>query len=270
MLRLVGICSLSDVLFDFDIWSIYLSAYLLLKVQIISKTAFKCEPSSTTYDIMFHIHADSTRKERNMELKHIRAIIGLGNPTSAEVHHYDDRYKDTRHNVGYDTINKILAQHNEQLTEHQITIDTPNGLKSIKWHTINDMIVMKAACHGLNLNQSGIIVEALAKHYELQANEILIIMDDLDMSAGAVKWKTNGGAGGHNGIKSIINHLNSQDFMRLKIGIGRPPLDVNNQPSIPILDYVLTPLSKDHPDYPLLQQGIQTAYERIKPLLDKP
>jgi PTH1 family peptidyl-tRNA hydrolase len=87
------------------------------------------------------------------------------------------------------------------------------------------------------VNLSGQAVEAIARFYKASTENILVIYDDLDLPQGATRLRPNGGSGGHNGIKSIIEHLNTQDFARLRVGIGRPPGKM--QPK----DYVLQDFS---------------------------
>lgn len=136
-----------------------------------------------------------------------RLIIGLGNP--------GDRYFETKHNVGFMLVDNIAKRENVSFTHDKIfqaDIATTfmNGEK---------IFLIKPTTF---MNESGKAVQALMTYYGLDATDILIIYDDLDMTVGKIRFRRNGSAGGHNGIKSIIKHLGTQEFDRIKIGIGRP------------------------------------------------
>ncbi len=92
------------------------------------------------------------------------------------------------------------------------------------------------------MNQSGKSVRACAAYYDLDNKDILVIHDDLDLAVGRIKVVRNGGAGGHKGVESIIKHLGSREFSRIKIGIGR------QRYSETVEDYVLTPFYGDEKD----------------------
>lgn len=87
------------------------------------------------------------------------------------------------------------------------------------------------------MNQMGVVVGELVRHAALETRELVIVYDDLDLPFGTLRFKTRGGAGGHNGIRSLLSGLETDEFSRLKIGIDRPPTGVE------VVDYVLTPFS---------------------------
>ena len=153
----------------------------------------------------------------------IQLIVGLGNP--------GQRYTETRHNAGVWFIEKLLDQFPATLRleskfRAQITqIQTSNG-------------PVRIAIPTTYMNESGIAVRAIAQFYKLQPEQILIAHDELDVPVGQCKLKKGGGAGGHNGLRSIHDHLSSTAILRLKIGIDRP-----NSAAV-IADYVLDKPSK--------------------------
>lgn len=137
----------------------------------------------------------------------IKLIIGLQNPGSA--------YEQTRHNAG--------AWFVEQLSKHytlpfntEKKLHTALSTLSLNAHTC------KIALPLIFMNQSGLPTRAISQFYRIQADEILVVHDELDLPPGRIKLKTGGGHGGHNGLRDIIAHLNSSAFHRLRIGIGHP------------------------------------------------
>lgn len=137
----------------------------------------------------------------------IKLFVGLGNPGR--------EYADTRHNAGAWFIDQ-LANH------HQVNLK-----KEIKFHGLIGQVKLTSQPFWLFLpttfmNESGKAVHTVARFYKIAAENILIAHDELDFAAGKIKLKFAGGHGGHNGIRSIIQHLSSNNFYRLRIGIGHP------------------------------------------------
>ena len=134
----------------------------------------------------------------------MKLIVGLGNPGL--------EYEKTRHNVGFYYIdlfaNKLNCSFHEKF----------NGLYS-KIKVFNDDVILLKPQTFMNLSGESVI--KFANYYKIKTEDILVIHDDLDMEMGRIKLKENGSSGGHNGIKNIIQQLNSEDFKRLKIGIGK-------------------------------------------------
>lgn len=136
-----------------------------------------------------------------------KLIVGLGNP--------GERYEGTKHNVGFMLIDKIAKLENVSFKH-----DTIFQADIASFHLQQEKIYL--AKPTTFMNESGKAVHALLSYYGLQKEDLLVIYDDLDMAVGKVRFRQKGSAGGHNGIKSIIKHLGSQEFDRIKIGIGRP------------------------------------------------
>lgn len=134
--------------------------------------------------------------------------MGLGNP--------GPEYADTRHNVGAWLIQQIADQNNQALKLeskfHGLAAKT-----NLSQHSVQLLIPTTY------MNHSGRSVAALCNFYKYQADEILVVHDELDLPAGIAKFKTGGGHGGHNGLRDIIQQLgNQKNFHRLRIGIGHP------------------------------------------------
>ncbi len=170
-----------------------------------------------------------------MEVISLKVIIGLGNPGK--------QYEDTRHNVGFlaiDTLSKEL----------QIPLTTMKFRGIIGEGNVQGekVLLVKPQTY---MNLSGETVGQIVSFYKLTAQDIVVIYDDLDLPVGKLRLREKGSAGGHNGIKSIIAHLGTQDFSRIKIGIDRP------EPGKSVSDYVLHSFPKS--DWPHIQDAIQSA-----------
>lgn len=152
----------------------------------------------------------------------MKCIVGLGNPGK--------KYEDTRHNIGFMVIDELLRRLNETLSKNKFnchfTIATIAGEK---------VLLVKPQTF---MNLSGEGVKPLIDYFEIAPENTLVVYDDLDLPTGKIRLRLKGGAGGHNGIKSLIEHLGTKEFKRLRIGIGRP-VD-----RTPVVDYVLQPFSK--------------------------
>jgi peptidyl-tRNA hydrolase, PTH1 family len=150
-------------------------------------------------------------------------IAGLGNPGS--------EYENTRHNIGFKTIDLLCNVLGIRLSGR--------SFHSNSAHTrIQDKKVM-VLCPLTFMNRSGAAVKACAEYYDLEPKNILVIHDDVDLMVGRVRVSKDSGSGGHKGVQSIIDHLGSKRFCRVKIGIGRPRYGEA------IEDYVLSPFYKD-------------------------
>jgi len=137
-------------------------------------------------------------------------IVGLGNPGR--------QYAETRHNVGFMMVDYLAGRNNLIFTDSKWKAKTA---KTVFWD--EPVVLLKPETF---MNLSGTAVAGAAHFYKLQPVEIIVFHDDLDMELGRVKIVLGGGDGGHKGIRSIIEHLGSRDFPRVKIGIGRPPASV--------------------------------------------
>ncbi|HFI0302145.1 TPA: aminoacyl-tRNA hydrolase [Streptococcus suis] len=141
-----------------------------------------------------------------------RLIIGLGNP--------GDRYFETKHNVGFMLIDKIAKRENVTFTHDKI-FQADIATTFIDGEKI---FLVKPTTF---MNESGKAVHALMTYYGLDEKDILVAYDDLDMAVGKIRFRQKGSSGGHNGIKSIVKYIGTQEFDRIKIGIGRPKGKMN-------------------------------------------
>lgn len=148
-------------------------------------------------------------------------IVGLGNPGK--------EHEGNRHNVGFHCLDLLAHKHGLSFGKKQGKADLAIGRVGRQ-----RVILVKPQTY---VNLSGQAVGSIARFYKAEIENMLVIYDDLDLSQGATRLRPNGGSGGHNGIKSVIKHLNTQDFARLRVGIGRPPGKM--QPK----DYVLQDFS---------------------------
>lgn len=149
-------------------------------------------------------------------------IVGLGNP--------GDQYRSTRHNVGYFVVDELARRWKAAVFQE-------------KWQALYvSLLFAEGTVHLVKpltfMNRSGMSVVHFSRFYKVFPDQLLIIHDDLDMAPGRIKLVKGGGAGGHNGIKSLVETLGTKDFYRLKIGIGRPGIgDIHAD--FPVDKYVL-------------------------------
>lgn len=151
-------------------------------------------------------------------------LMGLGNPGY--------QYALTRHNVGFWTIDRLAKVLKIPLRnlKHQSLVGS--GV-----YQGSGVVLAKPLTY---MNRSGIAAVGVAGMFKISPENILVIHDDLDLLPGKLRLKTKGGSGGHNGIKSIIDHLQTEEFNRLRIGIGRPPEGEGQNPAV---GHVLAPFS---------------------------
>lgn len=153
--------------------------------------------------------------------KHL--IVGLGNPGA--------KYAKTRHNVGFWVVDELARRHGFGRERNEKRAQTRDG----GMHSAR----VKLAKPQTFMNRSGESVRALVDYYDIPLERLLVIHDDLDTPFGSIRLRKSGGHGGQNGLRSIIQHLGSQDYARLRFGIGRPPGRMSP------VDFVLQPF-KDH------------------------
>lgn len=131
--------------------------------------------------------------------------VGLGNPGK--------EYVGTRHNIGFEVSDALIKRSSDpKITEkHQAIIAAATiGL--------NKILIAKPQAY---MNNSGIAVSEISKWHKILIEHIIVVYDDADLDLGQIRIRKSGGSGGHNGVESIIAHLNSPDFIRVRIGIGR-------------------------------------------------
>ena len=185
------------------------------------------------------------RRQRKFISAPIRLlIVGLGNPGK--------KYENTRHNVGFEVLDRFATKHEgkfKRTKELAFCSDIRvNGEK---------IILAKPTTF---MNESGLAVQQLVRKHDLETlDALLIIHDELDLKPGTLKVKLHGGLAGHNGLKSISKHLKSNDFGRLRIGVGKPPQSQLGK------NYVLKPPSKS--DRIAIDNCIEKATDAIEAIL---
>ncbi|WP_018924729.1 aminoacyl-tRNA hydrolase [Salsuginibacillus kocurii] len=142
----------------------------------------------------------------------MKLIVGLGNPGR--------KYKKTRHNVGFEALDAAAKQLGIKFKKAKLVKGSV-----AEYGIANEKVIFLKPKTFMNL--SGEAVQPLADYYNIELENILVIYDDLDLSPGALRLRQSGGHGGHNGIKSLISHLGSKEFKRIRIGVGRPPEGVS-------------------------------------------
>ena len=156
----------------------------------------------------------------------MKLIIGLGN--------VGGKYTFTRHNVGFMCVDKIALDNGAEFRENA-------KLKSLITKIYKDgeeYMLVKPTTY---MNLSGEAMRAVIDYYKIDPKDMIIVYDDLSLDLGRIRFRASGSDGGHNGIKSVIKYLGSNQFLRLKIGIGP-------QPPIPAEAFVLQNFEKDHLD----------------------
>ena len=144
-----------------------------------------------------------------MKAKHpkVRLIVGLGNPGK--------RYATTRHNIGFNVAECLAAKYKANFNAHARIPAMIAEWKAKGWR----WIVLKPITF---MNLSGQAVIAALNFWKIDISSLLIVLDDVELPLGGIRLRAHGSAGGHNGLKSLIAHLGSKDFARLRVGIGRP------------------------------------------------
>lgn len=133
-------------------------------------------------------------------------IVGLGNP--------EQEYSKTRHNMGFDTINKIANQYGIEVNKKKF--DSLYGEGRIEQKKV---ILLKPQTY---MNLSGKAILEVVQFYKIPMEDVLVIYDDMDIEPGHIKIRKKGGAGSHNGMKSVVQELQTEDFARIRVGIGKP------------------------------------------------
>ena len=171
-------------------------------------------------------------------------IVGLGNPTA--------EYAGTRHNVGFDVIDQIADKYNISVTERKHRAFCGKGVIGGQ-----KVILVKPQTY---MNLSGESVRSVLDFYKVDVEtELLVIFDDISLDVGQLRIRKKGSAGGHNGIKNIIQHLGTNVFHRIKVGVGEKPKDYD------LADYVLGHFSKGEREQ--MEEGYKKAVNAVELML---
>lgn len=153
----------------------------------------------------------------------MKLVVGLGNPGK--------QYEKTRHNIGFEVIDALSERLNIPLNLAKF-----QGVYGVGHIHGEKVFLLKPLTY---MNLSGESIRAMMDYFEINDDELVVIYDDLDLPVGKIRLRQKGSAGGHNGIKSTIAHLGTQEFNRIRVGIDRPPSGMK------VPDYVLGRFSKE-------------------------
>jgi PTH1 family peptidyl-tRNA hydrolase len=167
----------------------------------------------------------------------MKLIVGLGNPGR--------EYRDTRHNVGFVVVDEIIRRHG--LTAGLAPSQVPETIVA-KRYGEHPMLLAKALTY---MNRSGDAVAALTRYYGIELADLLVVVDDAALPLGRLRARARGSAGGHNGLKSVIERLGTTEFARLRLGVGR------GDPQRDLAGHVLSTFEPD--EVPVLDECITRA-----------
>lgn len=165
----------------------------------------------------------------------MKIIVGLGNPGL--------KYAGTRHNTGFSAIIAISDKYNIQLNKKECKAVTGHGFIE------GEKVVL--AMPQTYMNLSGEAVQALLTFYKCTPEDLIVIYDDVDLDVGRIRIRKKGSAGGHNGIKSIISMIGTEEFDRIKVGVGHKPEGWD------LADHVLSRFPAD--DLPSVREAVDNA-----------
>jgi peptidyl-tRNA hydrolase, PTH1 family len=178
----------------------------------------------------------------------MKLIVGLGNPGK--------EYSTNRHNIGF-----LCLNHFARL--HRITLDRKQSRSRVGIGCVagNEVALAKPQTY---MNLSGIAVSQLMQRYKLSVEDLVVIHDDLDLPLGKIRVRKGSSAAGHNGIKSIIANLGTQEFIRIRVGISRPAREDENKEES-IVDYVLGDFTAE--DKSVIEDTIRRVSDAVMSLL---
>ena len=155
-------------------------------------------------------------------------IIGLGNPGK--------KFDKNRHNIGFLFVQELAKKYSSKFI-------VKSKLKCNYSEFIVDQFIYRVFMPTTFMNNSGEAIKAIIDWFKVDKDRLIIVVDDIDLPLGKIRVRKKGSSGGHNGLKSIINHLNSKEFLRIRIGIGSPPL-IENDKNYNTISHVLGNFSK--------------------------
>ena len=180
-------------------------------------------------------------------MSQFQLIVGLGNP--------GPRYASNRHNIGFQTVDEVASAYGLEFTRTEHQARTVHGLVEGR-----RVILAKPQTW---MNDSGKAVAPLVNFYKIEPENLLVVYDDLDIPLGTLRFRAEGSSGGHRGVQSIIRWLGLDTFARLRVGIGRPPGQMD------AAAYVLQDFGAD--ETPLLWEVMRTARDLVRSwVLDEP
>lgn len=171
-------------------------------------------------------------------------VIGLGNP--------EPEYSHTRHNMGFDTINILAEKFDIKVNKQKFNSIYGTGIVGGK-----KVVLIKPQTY---MNLSGEAVREFKNFYKPELENVIVIYDDIDIETGTIKIRKKGGPGNHNGMKSVVYELGTEEFARIRIGTG------NNDKIPNLMNYVIDKVSDE--EYTVLEKGVEKAAEAVKEILE--
>lgn len=198
----------------------------------------------TLRELMTRFNSKKRQKSSEKDGNIMYIIAGLGNP--------DKKYEHTRHNVGFDVIDVLAQKYNVELTDKKHRALCGSG-----YIAGQKVLLVKPQTY---MNLSGESIQAILNFYKLDAEqELLVIYDDISLAPGRIRVRAKGSAGGHNGIKNIIAQTGTQNFARIKVGVGEKPEGWD------LVDHVLGHFSKE--ERALVEDSFSDAVEAAELIL---
>ena len=181
----------------------------------------------------------------------LKLLVGLGNPGA--------EYNKTRHNVGFMVLEEIARQNNCSFHESKKLYGKTCEIRS-------DINKTRLLMPNTYMNESGRSVRSAKDWFGLQNNQFIVLVDDMDLPLGKIRVRAKGSSGGHNGLKSIINHLGTNEFKRLRIGIGSPS-KINSERKEKTISHVLGRFSNEESE--ILNSLIKEIITGLESVRDK-
>lgn len=169
----------------------------------------------------------------------VRAIVGLGNP--------GEKYRATRHNIGFEAVDRVTGQSSTWK-------DRSGALVTEGRFGDNKIIFIKPMTY---MNRSGEPLQAVLGFYKIALDEVVVVHDEIDLPLGVVRIRKGGSAGGHNGVESVITMCGGSDFIRIRIGVGRPL-----NPEMDVATWVLGSFSKEE------RVLVETTFNKVSQALE--
>ena len=173
----------------------------------------------------------------------MKVIVGLGNPGR--------EYEETRHNIGFKVIGKLANENNISVTKNKHKALIGDGIIV----TEKVMLVMPQTF----MNLSGESVGTILNFYKIDVEDLIVVYDDISLNVGDLRIRQKGSAGGHNGMKNIIAHLGTDNFIRIKVGVGNKPQGRD------LADYVLSKFPKNESE--IVTNSIEDCSKCIQKLI---
>jgi peptidyl-tRNA hydrolase, PTH1 family len=186
------------------------------------------------------------RRMESEDMGKMKLIAGLGNPGK--------QYEKTRHNIGFEVIDELSRNFSIPLNQSKF-----KGLYGMGHYQGEKVILLKPLTY---MNLSGESIRSVMDFYRIEAEDIVVIYDDLDLPVGKIRLRQKGSAGGHNGIKSTIQHLSTQEFNRIRIGIDRPKANMK------VTDFVLGRFNEE--EVGLTEEAVKKSADACEAWLTKP